>query len=228
MNPRIPEITAELQRIQQLISNTNSSEELIKLLGSLKLQAAQLYLETDMEIIAQHRSSHEHPQEEPNKESISSFEPIKEEVSPEEEVQESAEDLHSPQEITLKSVDDSSGNEEPVQESMFVSEESSKEVESNEIQEDSTSVSTDGEFSQGVKDRAKEVLNMFSFSRRFEFGNFLFGGDMQLFSVFICEMLTAHPGEARDQVYQKWYDNRNWSRKEESADDLKRNLRKMI
>jgi hypothetical protein len=69
---------------------------------------------------------------------------------------------------------------------------------------------------------------MFSFSRRFEFGNFLFGGDMQLFSVFICEMLTAHPGEARDQVYQKWYDNRNWSRKEESADDLKRNLRKMI
>ena len=42
MNPRIPEITAELQRIQQLISNTNSSDELIKLLVSLKLQAAQL------------------------------------------------------------------------------------------------------------------------------------------------------------------------------------------
>jgi len=100
--------------------------------------------------------------------------------------------------------------------------------EKDEIQEDSAPAASGEEFSQGVKDRAKEVLNMFSFSRRFEFGNFLFGGDMQLFSVFICEMLTAHPGEPRDQVYQKWHDNRNWSRKEESADDLKRNLRKMI
>lgn len=228
MNPRIPEITAELQSIQQLISNTNSSEELIKLLGSLKLQAAQLYLETDMEIIAQHRASNEHPQEIPTDEPISNFEPIKEEVSPEEEVQESDEDLHSSQEITLKNIEDPSPKEIPTKETMFDDEQPSVVEENDDFHKVSSPSEAGEEFSQGVKDRAKEVLNMFSFSRRFEFGNFLFGGDMQLFSVFICEMLTAHPGEARDQVYQKWYDNRYWSRKEESADDLKRNLRKMI
>ena len=228
MNPRIPEITAELQRIQQLISNTNSSEELIKLLGSLKLQAAQLYLETDMEIIAQNRASIESPNEIPTNEPVTNFEPIKEEVSLEDEIQESDEDLHSSQEISLENIEDPTPHEAPKQETMFEDEQPSVVEEKDDIQEDSAPVASGEEFSQGVKDRAKEVLNMFSFSRRFEFGNFLFGGDMQLFSVFICEMLTAHPGEARDQVYQKWYDNRNWSRKEESADDLKRNLRKMI
>lgn len=228
MNPRIPEITAELQRIQQLISNTNSSEELTKLLGSLKLQAAQLYLETDMEIIAQNRATNENPKEIPTHEPATHFEPIKEEVSLEDEIQESDDDLHFSQEINLKNIEDPTPNASPKEDTKFDDEQASVVEEKDEFQEDSKPTVSEEEFSQGVKDRAKEVLNMFSFSRRFEFGNFLFGGDMQLFSVFICEMLTAHPGEARDEVYQKWYDNRNWSRKEESADDLKRNLRKMI
>ena len=119
MNPRIPEITAELQRIQQFISNTNSSEELIKLLGSLKFQAAQLYLETDMEIIAQNRAINENPNEIPTNEPVTNFEPIKEEVSLEDEIQESDEDLHSSQEITLKNFEDPTPKEAPKQETIF-------------------------------------------------------------------------------------------------------------
>lgn len=231
MNPRIPEITAELQRINRLISNTPSQEELLSLLGKLKLQAAQLYLETDMEIIAQQRAIQVPSEEEPVEEEQTQWEPVKEEIVEESTADLSTEELQETQEITLEepenTVEEAKVQQESHQESLF---------EDNEVLEEQVAENQDSEsdepivddFSDGIKDRAKEVLNMFSFSRRFEFGNFLFAGDMQLFTVFICEMLTAHPGEDRDQVYQKWYDNRNWSRKEESADDLRRNLKKMI
>ena len=79
-----------------------------------------------------------------------------------------------------------------------------------------------------LEQRANEILSMFSFSRRFEFGNFLFGGDMKLFTVFITEMLAAGNSEEREDVFDTWYNQRQWSRRDESANDLKRNLRKMM
>lgn len=76
--------------------------------------------------------------------------------------------------------------------------------------------------------KANEVLSMFSLSRRFEFANFLFGGDMQKFTTFICEMILAQPGDDREDVFDSWYQRFDWKRRDESASDLKRNLRKMM
>jgi len=76
--------------------------------------------------------------------------------------------------------------------------------------------------------QANEVLSMFSLSRRFEFANFLFGGDMQKFTTFICEMILAQPGDEREDVFESWYERFDWKRRDESASDLKRNLRKMM
>jgi hypothetical protein len=79
-----------------------------------------------------------------------------------------------------------------------------------------------------LEQRATEILSMFSFSRRFEFGNFLFGGDMKLFAVFITEMLAVESTNEREDVFDTWYTQRQWSRRDESANDLKRNLKKMM
>jgi hypothetical protein len=58
--------------------------------------------------------------------------------------------------------------------------------------------------------------------------NFLFAGDMNKFTVFVSEMLTAPAGELRETVYEKWYDEYQWSRKYETAADLKKNLSKLL
>jgi hypothetical protein len=56
----------------------------------------------------------------------------------------------------------------------------------------------------------------------------LFAGDMNKFTVFVSEMLSAPAGELRESVYEKWYDENQWSRKYETAADLKKNLSKLL
>jgi hypothetical protein len=76
--------------------------------------------------------------------------------------------------------------------------------------------------------RANEILGMFSLTRRYEFVNFLFGGDMHQFVVFITELIQTPGVEAQEAVFDRWYEEGQWRRKEESAMDLKRSIRKML
>ncbi len=78
------------------------------------------------------------------------------------------------------------------------------------------------------KSKAQEILGMFSLSRRFEFANLLFAGDIQQFTLFLCEVLAAPNSDAREDVIDDWYERNQWRRKDETASDLKRNLRKML
>ena len=75
---------------------------------------------------------------------------------------------------------------------------------------------------------ANSIIGQFSLTRRYEFMNFLFAGDMNKFIVFVSEMLSAPAGELRESVYEKWYDENQWSRKYETAADLKKNLSKLL
>ena len=75
---------------------------------------------------------------------------------------------------------------------------------------------------------ANTIIGQFSLTRRYEFMNFLFAGDMNKFTVFVSEMLSAPAGELRESVYEKWYDENQWSRKYETAADLKKNLSKLL
>ncbi len=104
-----------------------------------------------------------------------------------------------------------------------------QEPESVDNEENETSsVPASKEITPDAIKQANEVLSMFSLSRRFEFANFLFGGDMQKFTTFICEMILAQPGDEREDVFESWYQRFDWKRRDESASDLKRNLRKMM
>ena len=64
-------------------------------------------------------------------------------------------------------------------------------------------------------------------SRRFEFANFLFGGDMGRFRLFIEEFVRAGAKGSSD-VYDRWYKDCDWKRKDESASDLARSLKRLV
>jgi len=74
---------------------------------------------------------------------------------------------------------------------------------------------------------ADAILMSLSMSRRFEFANFLFGGDMARFRLFIEEFVRAGASGSAD-VFDRWYSECDWRRKDESASDLYRNLKRLV
>jgi hypothetical protein len=333
MNPRIPQIIADLAQFESSLRQAQSADDINKQLANIKLYAAQLYLETDMEIIAQHREpqiENPEPISEAQEQDKSFFQPSYEDdvetnetatlsnpafvientaieteslITPpvsfsgeaDSRTQESERPAQVNNEINILS-------EEPIELENALQNEPTMNIDSEpmildtppmptanpfSIQEpepENASISTeltseDLNFSQNInteielpqatppvvspvtpipdlfsqgdsihsepveiqldkttssaslvhlEQRATEILSMFSFSRRFEFGNFLFGGDMKLFAVFITEMLAVESTNEREDVFDTWYTQRQWSRRDESANDLKRNLKKMM
>lgn len=301
MNPRIPQIIADLVQFESNLRQLKSTQEIANQLASIKAYAAELYLETDMEIIAQNANSVAKTLEpiEEVTESQPLFKPTYEDDVDVSEGQ----DIDNSEILSNNSGEDFDMGNQEIQDEPPTSDDNSEieinpkldtdlseEVMNNSIREsDELEVSNDSGISpkdeqddleldkdlqksqllddtsevldssksfennnqdlfstvdesidmehNGVsseegkphlEQRAHEILSMFSFSRRFEFGNFLFGGDMKLFAVFITEMLAAGNSEEREDVFDNWYNQRQWSRRDESANDLKRNLRKMI
>ncbi len=287
MNPRIPQIIADLTRLESKLRESQTAQQIANVLATIKSQSAELYLETDMEIIDQNNSIAEsipEPIEEVATAPIDIFTPSYEDdlVTPQEEV---LEEISQNEAVPI--TENESNNINDTQEELFEQDENEhldldNEEEEEEMEEvptlDEELVEEDNfedevlEISQEIsyaedsdshndqnenatrdlfssepqvvqndanegdnkggqphlEQKANEILSMFSFSRRFEFGNFLFGGDMKLFAVFISEMLAASNSDERDDVFDTWYNQRQWSRRDESANDLKRNLRKMM
>lgn len=290
MNPRIPQIIADLTRLESKLRESQTAQQIANVLATIKSQSAELYLETDMEIIDQNNSiaeSNPEPIEEVATAPIDLFKPSYEDdlVTPQEEVLEeisqnevapitenesinindNQEELFEQDETEHLDLDNEeeeeeeeemvevpTSDEELVEEDNFEDEvlEKSQEIsyaEDSDSHNDQNENATRDLFSSEpqvvqndanegdnkggqphLEQKANEILSMFSFSRRFEFGNFLFGGDMKLFAVFISEMLAASNSDERDDVFDTWYNQRQWSRRDESANDLKRNLRKMM
>ena len=102
------------------------------------------------------------------------------------------------------------------------------ENEEDTIDEDDFITGIRKDYSSDVKQRANDVMGMFSLTRRYEFVNFLFGGEMEKFSQFLCEMITAQSVEDRDSVYHRWHSENDWKRRDEAASDLLRNIKKML
>lgn len=263
MNPRIAEIIENVAILNQDLRNTQENDEILDILGKIKLFSAQLYLETDMEIIALNRGDIEFDagdfDEEDMDESDVFFphidaietdddldEPqIDQNQEPaiedeDEDMFDSGEnvdnDLHFVQEISVTEFvfsepppidsDDALDEEE---------DELAKEEEENFIPQtfEKEEVAPPFEAPEPlpnleVMKRANEILGMFSLTRRYEFVNFLFGGDMHQFVVFITELIQAPGIEAQEAVFDRWYEEGQWRRKEESAMDLKRSIRKML
>lgn len=72
------------------------------------------------------------------------------------------------------------------------------------------------------------IINQMPISRRFEFANLLFGGDVQRMGTFIHELLQSPSGSTRMDIYERWYEENNWRRRDEAASDLLRLIKRIF
>ncbi len=280
MNPRIKEILDDLAILSQALHSEQENVESLSILGKIKLLSAQLYLESDMELITSNHVEDEKVVEstadesiddlpifsfdidEPNPvkvepeipveqiqipeevviEEISTpadpqhqtfqdpeFEPLIEAIAPKIDILEEkdlqfsqildAPNVHITQ--TIIDIDLPPALEEFVEESITMEE--AQEIANEVIQEEIISMPVADNLAM-----ANNIISKFSLTRRYEFMNFLFSGDMNKFAVFISEILNAPNENAKEDIFSKWHDENQWSRKYETASDLKRNLNKIL
>ncbi len=275
MNSRITEILENLAILSQALHSDQENVNTIDILGEIKLLSAQLYLESDMEIITSNKPEEvpvfeeeiiENDSSEPLFDEVPVFTFVKNEPEIEEiEVEESPsiennnqEDLQISQEIELEIVPESGPHVHITQTTIEIenrptlfdelepelsldeAEDIANEVIAEEVVLNSSielkmeneiimppSVQENMKKAEAAAN-ANTIIGQFSLTRRYEFMNFLFAGDMNKFTVFVSEMLSAPAGELRESVYEKWYDENQWSRKYETAADLKKNLSKLL
>ncbi len=275
MNSRITEILENLAILSQALHSDQENVNTIDILGEIKLLSAQLYLESDMEIITSNKPEEVPVFEEEVIENDSTEElfdevPVFTFVKNEPEIEEIAieenlsiennfeEDLQISQEFepeipgetlshiqinqttveieNIPSLFDELEPELSLEEAEDIANEViAEEVIVNSIVESKMeyeiimppSVQENMKKAEATAN-ANAIIGQFSLTRRYEFMNFLFAGDMNKFTVFVSEMLTAPAGELRETVYEKWYDENQWSRKYETAADLKKNLSKLL
>jgi hypothetical protein len=72
------------------------------------------------------------------------------------------------------------------------------------------------------------IIGQFPLSRRFEFSNILFGGDMDNMGLFVQEIIDAPTAAARGDVYDRWYEQKQWRRRDESASDMWRMIKRIF
>lgn len=280
MNPRIKEILDDLAILSQALHSEQENVESLSILGKIKLLSAQLYLESDMELITSNHVEDENvvesivdesiddlpifsfdvdepssvqaesevkveeiqiPEEvaieetpiqpEPQPEIVREpeIEPIIEAIAPKIEILEEkdlqfsqildAPNIHITQ--TVIDIELPPVVEEFVEESLTLEE--AQEIANEVIQEEMKQAPMADNLAM-----ANNIISKFSLTRRYEFMNFLFGGDMNKFAVFISEILNAPNENAKEDIFAKWHDENQWSRKYETASDLKRNLNKIL
>jgi hypothetical protein len=275
MNSRITEILENLAILSQALHSDQENVNTIDILGEIKLLSAQLYLESDMEIITSNKPEEVPVFEEEVIENDSTEElfdevpvftfvknepeieepEIEEGLSIEKNIEEDLQNSHefepeiapetiSHVHITQTTIDiehvPSLFDELEPELSLEEAEDIANEVIAEQVIADSI-VESKLEYEiimpPSVQENMKKaeaaatantIIGQFSLTRRYEFMNFLFAGDMNKFTVFVSEMLTAPAGELRETVYEKWYDEYQWSRKYETAADLKKNLSKLL
>ena len=72
------------------------------------------------------------------------------------------------------------------------------------------------------------IIGQFPLSRRFEFSNILFGGDIDNMGLFVQEIIDAPTAAARGDVYDRWYEQKQWRRRDESASDMWRMIKRIF
>lgn len=242
MNPSLTQILERISSLHKelsLVSGTRKKE----ILGKIKLMSAQMYLEADMEIIALGGSVEEVKEREESTISVpeSQLSDEQMDINNDENLQNENEDSQTLETEDLQKNQFATELENSVdlpQQKLFEMEEEEVESEADELElseneedtidEDDFITGIRKDYSSDVKQRANDVMGMFSLTRRYEFVNFLFGGEMEKFSQFLCEMITAQSVEDRDSVYHRWHSENDWKRRDEAASDLLRNIKKML
>ena len=230
------EVLNHLASIHHELRNDQTQSLDIEKLGRLKLLAAQLYMEVDIELLSMEFPE---PQEEVAEdpmlldEVLASPEVKIEEVVVEEEWLMSTQTEVSPvveqePETQVLDVADLFSPVESEASSSTVSETSPANV-------SETSPSTISEtVESAVEDHTVEghtvagIIGQFPLSRRFEFANILFGGDMENMGLFVQEIIDAPSAAARGDVYDRWFEQKQWRRRDESASDMWRMIKRIF
>ena len=242
MNPSLTQILERISSLHKelsLVSGTRKKE----ILGKIKLMSAQMYLEADMEIIALGGSVEEVKEREESTISVPESQLSNEQmdINNDENLQNENEDSQTLETEDLQKNQFSTeldNSDDLPQQKLFEMEEEEVESEADDLElseneedtidEDDFISGIRKDYSSDVKQRANDVIGMFSLTRKYEFVNFLFGGEMEKFSQFLCEMITAQSVEDRDSVYHRWHSENDWKRRDEAASDLLRNIKKML
>ena len=78
------------------------------------------------------------------------------------------------------------------------------------------------------KGTVESVIGQMPLSRRFEFSNILFGGNMEKMGMFIQQIIDAPNAAGRLDVYDRWYEECQWRRRDESASDMLRMIKRIF
>ena len=227
------EVLNHLASIHHELRNDQTQSLDIEKLGRLKLLAAQLYMEVDIELLSMEFPE---PQEE-----VAEDPALLDEVlaSPEVQIEEvvvAEEWLMSTQtevppvveqepETQVLDVADLFSSVESEEIPSIVSE-ASPSIVSETVESAVEEHTAEGHTAEGLT--VAGIIGQFPLSRRFEFANILFGGDMENMGLFVQEIIDAPSAAARGDVYDRWFEQKQWRRRDESASDMWRMIKRIF
>ncbi|MCX6177656.1 MAG: hypothetical protein NTZ00_09940 [Bacteroidetes bacterium] len=219
------EVLNNLASIHHEVRNDQTQLLDIEKLGKLKLLAAQLYMEVDIELL-----SMEFPELQETDPELSSDAPIYSDIEPTSDLvinmfvpEEEIVNIELPfAEIAIEII--------VTDEILAVQETVVEVVEQVQITlpEPVPAAAIEPVDKGSSAHTLAGIIGQFPLSRRFEFSNILFGGDMDNMGLFVQEIIDAPNAAARGDVYDRWYEQKQWRRRDESASDMWRMIKRIF
>ena len=249
-NSSLREVLNNIASIQHELANDQTQMLDSDILMQLKGLAARLYLESDIELLSMSFMEEDVPSVEQVPEIVPAFIPDVDEVALAAVVPEVVEVIPEvvPEVVPEPSVSDVELNELSV-ETPLVESESVIEVPAvvpEVVPEPVVSVepavfevpvpavepvsveAPTVDASVSPKVTVESVIGQMPLSRRFEFSNILFGGNMEKMGMFIQQIIDAPNAAGRLDVYDRWYEECQWRRRDESASDMLRMIKRIF
>ena len=213
-NSSLREVLNNIASIQHELANDQTQMLDSDILMQLKGLAARLYLESDIELLSMSFMEEDVPSVEQVPEIVPVFIPDVDEVALAAVVPEVVEVI--PEVIP-----------EVVPEPIVSVEPAVFEVPVPAVEPVSAEAPT-VDASVSPKVTVESVIGQMPLSRRFEFSNILFGGNMEKMGMFIQQIIDAPNAAGRLDVYDRWYEECQWRRRDESASDMLRMIKRIF
>ena len=213
-NSSLREVLNNIASIQHELANDQTQMLDSDILMQLKGLAARLYLESDIELLSMSFMEEDVPSVEQVPEIVPAFIPDVDEVALAAVVPEVVEVIP---EVVPEVVPEPVVSVEPA-----VFEVPVQAVEPVSVEAPTVDASV------SPKVTVESVIGQMPLSRRFEFSNILFGGNMEKMGMFIQQIIDAPNAAGRLDVYDRWYEECQWRRRDESASDMLRMIKRIF
>ncbi len=221
-NSSLREVLNNIASIQHELANDQTQMLDSDILMQLKGLAARLYLESDIELLSMSFMEEDVPSVEQVPEIVPAFIPDVDEVALAAVVPEVVEVIPEVVPEVVPAV-----VPEVVPEPVVSVEPAVFEVPVPAVEPVSVEAPT-VDASVSPKVTVESVIGQMPLSRRFEFSNILFGGNMEKMGMFIQQIIDAPNAAGRLDVYDRWYEECQWRRRDESASDMLRMIKRIF